>query len=357
MKYTSKVSKRFFIIIFILLTGLSTTLFSQSGGNGIYSFLNMSNSARMAALGTTGVSIKDNDLSLALFNPSLISDKLDNQLTMSFVDYFSDIHYGFAAYSRTFEKYGSFTAGMQYVNYGKFTQTDATGEILGHFYAGDYALLLGWGRMLDSSFSIGANFKNIYSNLFEYQSWGIAVDVTGSYFNQEHDFASSLIFRNIGRQIIGYRKGIREPLPFDIQLAMSKKLSKAPIRFFLSADNLHRYDLTYTEPQYAQPTTDPLTGEPVPERKALKHLDKFFRHINGGVELTPSKNLSFSLGYNYRRSKEMRVPTRISTVGLSWGIGLKVSKFRLGYARSAYHLSGSPNHITISTNLSDFIKK
>ncbi|OPZ98835.1 MAG: hypothetical protein BWY70_01135 [Bacteroidetes bacterium ADurb.Bin408] len=53
----------------------------------------------------------------------------------------------------------------------------------------------------------------------------------------------------------------------------------------------------------------------------------------------------------------MRVPSHVSTVGLSWGVALKVSKFKLGYARSAYHLAGSPNHITLSTNLGDFIKK
>jgi len=343
------------IVFLIVCNGIK--LKAQSGGLGTYAFLNLSNSARMAAIGSTGMSVMDNDLSIALFNPSLITEKMDNNLSLSFVDYFSDINYGFAAYSKTFEKYGSFTGGIQYINYGRFTHTDATGEILGNFYAGDYALILGWGRQLDSSFSIGANLKNIYSNLFEYKSYGIAVDVSGTYYNAEHEFASSLIFKNIGRQIVKYRDGDRENLPFEIQLSMSKKLDKAPLRFFLIGENLQKYDLTYLEPQYAKPTTDPLTGEPLPERKALKHLDKFFRHIVGGAEFSPSKNMSFSLGYNYRRSKEMRVPSRVSTVGLSWGMAIKVSKFRFSYARSAFHLAGSPNHITISTNLSDFIKK
>lgn len=345
----------FFIFAGILFT--SMPLFSQSGGLGTYSFLNLSNSSRMAALGSTCLSVNDNDVSLALFNPSLITNKLDNNLAISFIDYYADINYGVAAYSKTFDKYGSFTAGMQYINYGRFTLADATGETNGNFFAGEYALITGWGKALDSSFSIGANLKNIYSDLFEYKSYGLAVDVSGTYQNKAKDFSTSLLFRNIGRQIVKYRDGESEPLPFNIQLCMSKKLEKAPIRFFVSAENLQKYDLTYVEPQYAQPTTDPLTGEPIPERKALKHLDKFFRHIVGGAEFSPGKNLSFSLAYNYRRSKEMRVPSRVSTVGLSWGIALKVSKFKFGYARSAYHLAGSPNHITISTNLADFIKK
>ncbi len=348
---------------YLLFIGLTISWFNvaitqaQSGGLSTYSFLNLSNSARMTAMGSTTLSVKDNDIGLALFNPSLITPKMDNHISLSFVDYFSDIHYGAAAYSKTFKDYGSFTAGVQYINYGRFTNADATGETYGSFFAGEYALILGWGRQLDSSFSIGANLKNIYSSLFEYKSYGLAVDVSGTYFNSDKDLAASIIFKNIGRQIVKFRDGDREQTPFEIQLSMSKKLEKAPIRFFLIGENLQKYDLTYIEPQYAQPTTDPLTGEPLPERKALKHLDKFFRHIVGGAEFSPGKNLSFSLGYNYRRSKEMRVPTRVSTVGLSWGVAIRVSKFKFAYARSAYHLSGSPNHISIATNLSDFIKK
>jgi len=344
------------IIFFVFFSVMSVLCKAQSGGLSTYSFLNLSNSARMAALGSTGLSVMDNDISLALFNPSLITPKMDNNIALSFVKYFAGINYGVAAYSKTFEKCGSFTGGMQYINYGRFTSADATGETYGTFSAGEYALTLGWGRQLDSSFSIGANLKNIYSNLSDYHSYGIAVDVSGTYHNKKN-FSTSLIFKNIGRQIVKYRDGESENLPFEIQLSLSKKLEKAPIRFFLVGENLQKYDLTYIEPQYAEPTTDPLTGEVLPQHKALKQLDKFFRHIVAGAEFTPSKNICLSLGYNYRRSKEMRVPSKVSTVGFSWGLSIKVSKFKFGYSRSAYHLAGSPNNITIATNLSDFIKK
>ena len=344
------------ILLFVCFSVISILCKAQSGGLGTYSFLDLSNSARMAAIGSTGLSVMDNDISIALFNPSLITSKMDNSMALSFVKYFAGINYGVAAYSKTFEKYGSFTAGMQYINYGRFTSADATGETNGTFTAGDYAFILGWGRQLDSSFSIGANLKNIYSSLETYNSYGIAVDVSGTYHNKKN-FCASVIFKNIGRQIVKYRDGESEKLPFEIQLSLSKKLEKAPIRVFLVGENLQRYDLTYIEPQYAQPTTDPLTGELLPQHKALKQLDKFFRHIVAGVEFSPSKYICLSLGYNYRRSQEMKVPSKVSTIGLSWGLAVKVSKFKFGYARSAYHLAGSPNNITISTNLGDFLKK
>jgi len=357
MKFIKQKTVRKSILIYFILFIGTAYLFAQSGGQSTYKFLNLSNSARMAALGGSGLAVKDNDISLALFNPSLIGPGIDNHLALSFVDYFAGINYGFVSYSKTFEKYGSFVGGLQFIDYGRFTEADETGETYGQFSAGEYAFILGWGRQLDSSFSIGANLKNIYSDFREYKSYGLAVDVSGTYHNSEHGFAASLIFKNIGRQIVKYTDGDREALPFEVQLSMSKKLDKAPIRFILVGDNLQKYDLTYEEPHYLKPTTDPLTGEPLPERKLANHMDKFFRHIIAGAEFMPTQNLSFCLSYNYRRSKEMRVPTRISTVGISWGVNVKVSKFRFGYARSAFHLSGSPNHITLTTNLSEFVKK
>jgi len=344
------------LIFFLFFSFLSISSKAQSGGLGTYDFLDLSSSARATAIGSTGLSVWDNDISIALFNPSLITPKMDNNMALSFVNYFAGINYGVAAYSRTFEKVGSFTGGIQYINYGRFTSADATGETNGTFSAGEYALILGWGRQLDSSFSLGANLKNIYSSLEEYHSYGIGVDVSGTYHNK-NNLSASLIFKNIGRQIVKYTDGESENLPFEIQLSLSKKLEKAPIRIFVIGENLQKYDLTYVEPQYAQPTTDPLTGAVLPQHKTLKQLDKFFRHIVAGAEFSPSKNICLSLGYNYRRSQEMRVPSKVSTIGLSWGLSVRVSKFKFSYARSAYHLAGSPNNITISTKLSDFIKK
>jgi hypothetical protein len=53
----------------------------------------------------------------------------------------------------------------------------------------------------------------------------------------------------------------------------------------------------------------------------------------------------------------MKVASKIGTVGISWGLGIKIYKFQLAYARSAYHLAGSPNQITVSAKLSEFYRK
>lgn len=344
---------RLFLITSVLyLTSVSAE--AQIGGSTTYKFLDLPNSPRVAALGGNFIAVADNDLAVGLNNPSMISPAMHNGISLNFVDYFADINYGFASYSRTYEKLGSFAASIQYLNYGKFTYTDETGvldENAGEFTGNEMAFVLGWGRQLDSLFSIGANLKAISSSLETYNSFGLAVDVSGSY-HARSGFTASLIARNIGRQLSTYTPGNVEPLPFEIQLGLSKKLRHLPFRYSILLTNLQKWDLTYDDP--AENTVDPFTGEVKTKSNAGKFADKAFRHVVIGGEFIPSRNFSVRLGYNYQRRQEMKIDSKAATVGFSWGFGFRVSKFNFSYARSAYHLAGSPNLISIAFNLSDF---
>ncbi|MFN8135922.1 MAG: type IX secretion system protein PorQ [Bacteroidales bacterium] len=331
----------------------SIQLIAQTGGRTTYKFLNLTQSARVAALGGNFVAIHDNDLGLALANPSLITPQMGNSLSLNFTNSFAGTNYGFASYGFNLKKFGSFAGSMQYYSYGKADNTNEFGETNGQFSAGEYAFNLGWGRMLDSVFSIGANVKMIYSSLEIYNSLGMAVDVTGSYVPNE-SFCASLLFRNIGRQITAYTAEGVEPLPFEIQAGISKKLAHVPFRYSILLQHLEKWDLSYTDPNA---TVDPFTGEPTPQTDLEKFAGNAMKHIIFGGEFIPAKFLSIRIGYNYLRRQEMKVVSRPGSVGFSWGFGLKVSKFNFNYARAAYHLSGSPNYISISTNLGDWGKK
>lgn len=327
---------------------------AQIGGTSTYRFLNLPNSPRVAALGSNSVAIADNDLSVGLNNPSLINAEMHNSVSLNFVDYFSDINYGFASYSRTYDNIGSFAASMQYINYGRFDYTDETGiipEDAGEFSAGEFALVLGWGRRLDSLFSIGANFKTIYSAFETYNSFGLGVDVSGTY-HARSGFTASLMARNIGRQLTTYTSGNTEAMPFEIQFGISKRLEHLPFRYSLLLTNLQKWDLTYYDP--SEDNVDPFTGEVQTKSKAGEFADKAMRHVVIGGEFLPTKNFSVRVGYNYQRRQEMKIESKGGAVGFSWGFGLRVSKFNFSYARSAYHLSGSPNYLSIAFNLSDF---
>ena len=43
--------------------------------------------------------------------------------------------------------------------------------------------------------------------------------------------------------------------------------------------------------------------------------------------------------------------------GFSYGVGLRVKRINIGYARNNYHLGQAPNTISVSTNLERFFKK
>ncbi len=343
------------LLLLLVVSSFFSTVHGQIGGDNTFEFLNLTNSARIASIGDKYLVAKDNDITLTLNNPSVITREMNNFLSLSFVDYFSDINYGFAMYSHSFNKIGNFVGAVQFIDYGTFTYADETGQTAGTFGASEYALNIGWGRSLDSSFSIGATLKGIFSSLETYNSYGIAVDVAGTYAPPGKDLAVSLIFRNIGTQLQPYYSGHPEPLPFEINVGMSKRLKHVPFRYFINYNHIEKWDLTYVDPNDPG-IIDPLTGEVKDQKGIADFADKFMRHIVVGGEVMPAKFLSLRIGYNYQRRQELKVHEKPATVGLSWGVGIKISNFEISYARSAYHLTGSPNFFTLSTNLSGFHK-
>ncbi|NJM15406.1 MAG: hypothetical protein HC896_08535 [Bacteroidales bacterium] len=110
-------AKNFLISLIVLFPGL---VFSQIGGTQTYSFLHLTNSARVAALGGKIGSSDDVDLNFAYHNPALLHNSLNNHLVMNYVGYFAGVKYGYAAYANKIGRVGMFSAGLHYANYGKF---------------------------------------------------------------------------------------------------------------------------------------------------------------------------------------------------------------------------------------------
>ncbi len=341
------------IILAVSLAGAR----GQIGGYGTYKFLGYTTSARVAGLGGSFAAINDNDITLAIANPSLITSEMSNNLAMSYVHGAGGINYGNVVYSRTFEKTGSFTGSIQYLNYGSFTGADPSGNLTGDFHAADYAFTVGWGRKLSPVFSIGANGKLIYSQLETYHSFGIAVDVAGTYTSKEQLFTASVIGRNIGSQIVPYVAGNYEPLPFEIQIGLSEKLRHIPLRFTQQITNLQKWDLTYTDPADPANTTDTIIGQGKEKSTAGKIADGIMRHIVLGAELTIAKVLSVRVGYNYQRRQELKLYGKPGISGFTLGAGLRIKMFSLSYTRGVYMSGMGNNYITLGVNLREFVKK
>jgi len=332
---------------------LPKNLSAQQSGR-VYEFLGLPISARNTALGGFAIPSLDADLESALFFPSLLRSEVSNLLSLNFVDYFSDIHYGTVAFARNFGETGTFSASVQYVDYGQFIETNETGQELGHFTAGEYSFMAGWGRPLSEHWAIGANLKIIYSSLYDYNSLGLAVDVAFTYADPDRLLVAGLVARNAGRQVTYFNPNQSESLPFDLVFSISKQLPKAPLRFSLALHNLHRFDLTYTSPLMPpDPNLHEQFQQQTPGNRVSEFADKLMRHVVLGAEFLPTRNFAVRFGYNYRRRQELKVDSRLSTVGFSWGFGIKISRFHFSYGRSNYHLAGAPNHISVSTKITD----
>jgi len=342
------------MIIGSMLILLSFEGAAQKGGESTYSFLGLTNAARVAALGGEVVSLLDDDINMVFHNPGLLTHGMHNHLTLNYVNYFAGVNYGYASYAYSMEGIGNFAAGIHYVNYGTFDRTDELGQSQGTFRASEYALNLVYSRhFLDSSLTAGVNLKPIFSTFEQYSSLGMALDLGVSYHFQSSLTTLGLVFKNMGAQITSY-SGRREKLPFEIQAGITQGLAHAPFRFNVTFQHLERWDLSYTVP--GQEESISLGNET--ERSGFDLFgDKLMRHMVFGVEFLIGKNFHVDLGYNYKRRQEMKVNVRPGMVGFSMGFGFRVSKFHFAFGRASYHLAGGTNHFSLTTNLSEFYRK
>jgi hypothetical protein len=328
--------RTFNILIFIYMFG---TGISQTGGDNVYEFLNLTHSAYVSSLGGSNVSVNNNDLNLAWHNPGLLNSSMDKSIALNFVNYFAGINYGMVMYSKSFAGVGNLGAGITYLNYGSFTEADESGIITGSFTASEYAFSALYSRDIDTLFSIGVNLKPVLSHLEKYTSFGLAADLGGSYHSRNNLFSAGLTLKNIGLQLTSYAGEERQKLPFEIQAGVSQRLAHAPFRFSLTMRHLEKFDLTH---EYITPSA---TGDTASTGSDFG--ENLLRHVIVGAELIPHKNFYISGGYNYQRRSELKIDQKVSTVGLSWGFGIKTSFIDIEFGRATYHLAGSSNHISM----------
>jgi len=346
--------KRFLCVLFFITS--SFYAFSQAG-TGVYQFLDLPVSSRLAALGSTNISLLDNDINFAFGNPALLTSQTHNVIGLNMATYLADIKFGSAVYGRSFGSKNYFAFGIQYVDYGLFKYATETNDqtVDNFFTAKDMALNIMYARPLTKQITIGATLKPIYSVYELYTSYGVAMDVGVSYNDSAHFFSAGLVFRNMGTQFKGYYSDEGgqhiEPLPFNIELGVSKKLAYAPLRFSLTLHNLQHWDLSYESTN--QPT-DNLSITTPQTTKSIGFVDMAFRHTILALEFVPSKNFYLTMAYNDRRQQEMTMSGFKSLAGFSFGGGIKLYKFHVGFGMTQFQVGNYSYQFSISTALNEF---
>jgi hypothetical protein len=268
-------------------------------------------------------------------------------LALNYANHLGDIRYGTAAYAYTLDRRTqTFHTGVTYINYGSFDGYDENGNSTGTFTGNEAALSFGYAFQIGfSDFYAGANVKLISSKLEQYSSFGGALDFGLIYINEYLDFNAALVVRNIGTQFTTYA-GLREPLPFEIDLGLSQTLQFVPIRWHLTFENLQQWPISTANP--ARASTD-LNGNQTQEKVGF--LSNLLRHTLLGLELFPDKGFNIRLGYSFRRAEELRIIDQRNFSGLSFGIGMKFNKLRFSYTHARYSLAANTSFLGMQIDL------
>ena len=336
-----------YVFAFLLL--FCTITYGQIGGQSVYQFLNLVTSPRQAALGGKTVTIYDEDVNQANFNPATINDQMDNHLAMNYGNYFGEVTYGTASYAYTFDRrIQTFQAGINYINYGKFQGTDETGNLTSEFTGSEIALSMGYSFMIpDIPIHFGTSAKFISSNLERYNSFGGAIDIGALFIDERNDVNWALVVRNIGTQFTSY-SGVNEKLPMEVLIGVSQQVENVPIRWHLTLENLQQWNIAFSNPARAVGSID---GGSTPEK--VSFFNNALRHVIIGAELFPKKGFNLRVGYNFRRGEELSVLEQRTFAGMSFGFGLKFNNMKLNYSYSRYTMAGNTSLFGLTINFQE----
>lgn len=312
-KTEEKVKKSAGLVLIMLIAN------SLSAQN-TYEFLRLDYSPRAAALAGSFVASND-DPNVVFYNPAGINFLQSSPISFSFLKYLMDINSASLTYSREFENIGRFSAAVQYINYGNFTEATSDGIKTGEFSAGDAAFLIGYGNELGENFYYGVNAKFIYSSIASHSSTGYAFDLGLHYAFPESNWNFGFSVLNLGGQISSYFD-TKEELPLDIRLGFTKQLEKLPFKFYWSFNRLNE-----------------------------KHNNFFdrFQNITAGGEFIFKSGFNLRFGYDNQKRKDFKIGTSAGLAGFNLGFGFFVSSYHIDYAFSSLGSIGSLHRIGIST--------
>ena len=325
MKY-----KNIFFYIFLFLPLFATA----QGGDNAFTILRLPYSARSAALGGQNISVIEDDITLAMHNPALLSSVSDKTINLTYMTYMSDSKIAGAMFSKTFGERSTGAISARYIDYGEFEGYTEDNIYTGTFSAKDMEFAVMYSYLLSDNWSGGVTGKFIYSKYESMSSIALGVDLGINYYNPENELSLSFAVKNLGGQVKAFEEK-NEKMPVDLQLGFTKRLSHAPILISATFVNLHKWS---KDDFYNADGSEDSFGE------------MLMKHIMLGADILIGRNFNISLGYNYRIGKELSVEGS-KWDGLTAGAGLHINKVKLGVSYSKLHVSSSSLLFNLSYSL------
>ena len=285
-----------------------------------YDFLRIPMNARAAALGNTFMPMRG-DVTSLFSNPAALASIEAPSASIGFFKHLLDVNAGYVAYGRQLDDIGAVSAGIVYLDYGSFEETDRFGDRTGtEFGAGDLAVTLGYGRA-SGNLSYGAALKFIYSSIEDYSSAAAAVDLGVSYHVPEQQLVLAAGLQHFGTQL-GSFAGVDESLPMDLRVGVGKKLEHLPLHIMLEFHKLNE-------------STDDF-------------FDRFSNFSLGG-EFDLSSALKARVGYYNEMRRELKIGNTAKLAGFSGGFGLRISTYVLDYAYNSLGEIGALHRFSLSS--------
>lgn len=332
--------------LIILLFCSSTAVAQTLGGATVYNFLRLPSTPLLTSAGGVNTSYYTNEAGLSSNNPALLNQGLHSQLNLTFNGFLA----GIKSYSATgvhhHDKLNTTFGGhIYFVDYGSIPQTDAAGNQSGNFRPVDFTIQVGAGRKYLDKWHYGLNMKFIQSSYQQYKSSGLAFDIGVLYRDSANGFTASILAKNMGLQLSTYT-GESGDMPFDLQVGFTKRLSKSPFGFSVTAQQAHRFNLLYEDTIFNQ--ENDITAN-------SSFFNKLTRHFVVASHIYLGKNLEATVGYNHLRRSELNISNSGNGLnGFSLGLRLKFQKLQVLYARSNYQKNVSYNQIGITMQLNRF---
>lgn len=321
------------------------------GGKNVFSFLDLPVSPQISALGGMNVSMQEQDIAMSALNPALLRETMHQHLQVNYTAYFSDVQYAHCLFGYHLDRLHTTLAGsVQYINYGNVTQTDAAGNIQGTFRPRDIAWQLTASRQYLERWHYGVSIQFIQSGYQQYNASGLAVHFGLTYQDTAHRWQAGLVARNMGAQLKTYTAGNQEPLPFDLQVGISKKLNQAPLELSATLHQIYQFDVRYADPDFQEGTVIS-DGDTVTTGNTA---DKIFRHFVLAAKWEIGRYLQVTTSYNHLRRQELGLSRQKGLSGFSAGVGVITRKLQIRYARSWYQRSEALNQLGLNVPLKEW---
>lgn len=305
--------KKVFLIFFLAAAACISAMAQES--QNVFNFLRIPISAHATALGGENISIIEDDATLALSNPALLSSVSSRTISLGYMNNFNGTSLYNAGYTHAINDKLTLGGQMFFMNYGSMKEMDAYGNELGTFSPSDLAVEAILSYTLTKRLVGGIGAKFVYSKIGNYSSTAAAIDLGLNYYDEDNDLSLSATAKNLGGQLSAYNDEF-EDMPIDVLVGITKGLGTLPVRMSLTIDDFTHWDYS------------------------------FWQHLRLGADIYFSQNFYVAGGYNFQRASAMTVSdgedgTTTGGAGFTVGAGLLLDRFSINVSYAKQHVSTS----------------